>query len=85
MSVAKLKASGTPDVMKSEDRIDTIIRQAIGKESFLSFPRASDSPMQWIQLLHALDQQGVTCSNIYIFGGSFSKSFCLCQFLYIEC
>ncbi|XP_057734998.1 uncharacterized protein LOC130950499 [Arachis stenosperma] len=60
MPVAKLTASGSPDVMKTEDRndsIDTIIRQAIGKEPFLSFPRAGDSPVQWIQLLHALDQQ----------------------------
>ncbi|XP_061352848.1 uncharacterized protein LOC133297691 isoform X2 [Gastrolobium bilobum] len=57
MSVAKLKVSGSPDIMKTEDRIDTIIRQAIGKEPFLAFPRAGDSPVQWIQLLHALDQQ----------------------------
>nr|KYP65399.1 hypothetical protein KK1_011632 [Cajanus cajan] len=57
MPIAKLRASGTPDVMKTEDRIDTIIRQAIGKEPFVSFPRASDSPVQWIQLLHALDPQ----------------------------
>ncbi|XP_022764647.1 uncharacterized protein LOC111309872 isoform X4 [Durio zibethinus] len=47
-------------VMKSEepnDSLDTFIRQAIGKEPFLSFSRAADSPFQWIQLLHALDQQ----------------------------
>ncbi|TKY45210.1 hypothetical protein E2542_SST31497 [Spatholobus suberectus] len=62
MPIAKLKASGTPDVMKTEDRIDTIIRQAIGKEPFVPFPRASDSPVQWIQLLHALDPQGVSNS-----------------------
>ena len=63
MPVAKLTASGTPDVMKTEDRndsLDTIIRQAVGKEPFLSFPRAGDSPVQWIQLLHALDQQGIS-------------------------
>ncbi|KAK7279928.1 hypothetical protein RJT34_24989 [Clitoria ternatea] len=60
MPVAKLTASGTPDFTKTEDgndSLDTIIRQAIGKEPFLSFPRAGDSPVQWIQLLHALDQQ----------------------------
>ncbi|XP_015888857.1 uncharacterized protein LOC107423753 isoform X1 [Ziziphus jujuba] len=60
MPIAKLKASNTPDAMKSEDgndSLDTIIRQAIGKEPFLSFSRAGDSPVQWIQLLHALDQQ----------------------------
>ncbi|KAF3432964.1 hypothetical protein FNV43_RR24066 [Rhamnella rubrinervis] len=60
MPIAKLKASNTPDAMKSEDgndSLDTIIKQAIGKEPFLSFPRAGDSQVQWIQLLHALDQQ----------------------------
>ncbi|KAJ1384998.1 Zinc finger C2H2-type [Sesbania bispinosa] len=43
MPVAKLTASGTPNFMKTEDgndSLDTIIRQAIGKEPFLSFPRA---------------------------------------------
>jgi hypothetical protein len=63
MSVAKLKASNSPELMKLEERndpVDTIIRQAIGKEPLLSFSRAGDSPVQWIQLLHALDQQG-TC------------------------
>lgn len=62
MPVAKLKTSNYPDVMKSEegnDSLDTIIRQAIGKEPFLSFSRAGESPVQWIQLLHALDQQGI--------------------------
>ncbi|XVE64245.1 hypothetical protein DITRI_Ditri07aG0085900 [Diplodiscus trichospermus] len=60
MSVAKLKAANSADVMKSDepnDSLDTFIRQAIGKEPFLSFSRAGDSPVQWIQLLHALDQQ----------------------------
>ncbi|XWS50489.1 hypothetical protein CRYUN_Cryun12cG0091600 [Craigia yunnanensis] len=60
MSVAKLKAANSADVMKSEepnDSLDTFIRQATGKEPFLSFSRAGDSPVQWIQLLHALDQQ----------------------------
>ncbi|KAI4347567.1 hypothetical protein L6164_008372 [Bauhinia variegata] len=59
MPVAKPKASSTPDVMKAEDAndsIDTIIRQAFAKEPFLSFSRAGDSPAQWIQFLHALDQ-----------------------------
>ncbi|KAJ7974168.1 putative C2H2-like zinc finger protein [Quillaja saponaria] len=62
MPFAKLKASNSPDFMKAEegnDSLDTIIRQAIGKEPFLSFSRAGESPVQWIQLLHALDQQEV--------------------------
>ncbi|XP_020240449.1 uncharacterized protein LOC109819211 isoform X2 [Cajanus cajan] len=60
MPVAKLTTSGTSDFTKTgdgNDSLDTIIRQAIGKEPLLSFPRAGDSPVQWIQLLHALDQQ----------------------------
>ncbi|GMH19648.1 hypothetical protein Nepgr_021489 [Nepenthes gracilis] len=62
MPATKLKASGTTDVMKTEaanDSVDTFIRQAIGKEPLLSFSRAGDSPVQWIQLLHALDQQEI--------------------------
>lgn len=60
MPVARLKDSSTSDAMKSEDgndSLDSFIRQAIGKEPFLSFSRAGESPVQWIQLLHALDQQ----------------------------
>jgi hypothetical protein len=55
MPVAKLKASNSPELMKSEegnDPVDTIIRQAIGKEPFLSFSRVRVNPVQWIQLLH---------------------------------
>ncbi|GAB2294022.1 hypothetical protein Dimus_028238 [Dionaea muscipula] len=62
MAVARVKTSGSADLMKSEDgndSVDTFIRQAVGKEPFLSFTRAGDSPVQWIQLLHALDQQDV--------------------------
>ncbi|KAL5994384.1 hypothetical protein ACLOJK_024434 [Asimina triloba] len=66
---AALRASCTSDTMKSEqnvyktekeghDSIDSFIRQAIGKEPFFPFAKASESPVQWIQLLHALDQQG---------------------------
>lgn len=60
MPVAKLRGSSTPDAIKSEegnDSLDTYVRQAVGKEPFLSFSRTGDSPVQWIQLLHALDQQ----------------------------
>ncbi|KAK8479472.1 hypothetical protein V6N12_058144 [Hibiscus sabdariffa] len=62
MPVAKLKAADSLNVMKSEDpndSLDTFIRQAIGKEPSLPFSRAGDSPVQWIQLLHALDQQDI--------------------------
>lgn len=60
MPLPKIKASGAADAMKVDDvndSLDTFIRHAIGKEPFLSFSRANDSPVQWIQLLHALDQQ----------------------------
>ena len=63
MPVAKLKASNSPELMKSEegnDPVDTIFRQAIGKEPILSFSRAGENQVQLFQLLHALDQQG-TC------------------------
>lgn len=59
MHAAKLCSSETLHAMKSEegnDSLDSFIRQAIGKEPLLPFPRTVDSPVQWIQLLHALDQ-----------------------------
>ncbi|CAA0834356.1 C2H2-like zinc finger protein [Striga hermonthica] len=59
MPATELCSSGTLDAMKSDkgnDSLDTFIRQAIGKEPLIPFPRAADSSMQWIQLLNALDQ-----------------------------
>lgn len=70
MPAAKLLSSGTLNAMKSEegnDSIDTFIRQAIGKEPLLPFPRTADSPVQWIQLLHALDQPGINQLNFVKF------------------
>ncbi|KAM6586820.1 hypothetical protein CsatA_009425 [Cannabis sativa] len=67
MPIAKLKAANTLDVMKPEegnDSLDAIIKQAIGKESFLNFSRAGDSSAQFIQLLHALEQQAGSSSRI---------------------
>ncbi|KAK1366588.1 putative receptor protein kinase [Heracleum sosnowskyi] len=60
MPIPRLSTSITSDAMKSvegNDSLDTFIRQAVGKEPYLSFSRTNDSPVQWIQLLHALDQQ----------------------------
>ncbi|XP_077223701.1 uncharacterized protein LOC143857190 isoform X3 [Tasmannia lanceolata] len=65
----KLRACSIPDAMKPDqkagklekeghDSLDNFIRQAIGKEPFLPFSRPGESPSQWIQILHALDQQG---------------------------
>ncbi|KAL4191483.1 hypothetical protein AMTRI_Chr07g30160 [Amborella trichopoda] len=69
MPLGKVSPSNISDAMKLEskvlksekegqDSLDSFIRQAIGREPFLSFSRAGESPVQWIQLLHALDQQG---------------------------
>ncbi|CAK7337318.1 unnamed protein product [Dovyalis caffra] len=48
------------DVMRPEEgndsSLDTVIKDAIGKQPLLSFSRPNDNPVQWIQLLHALDQ-----------------------------
>lgn len=61
MPVAKLRIGGTSDAMKAEevnDSLDTFIRQAMGKEPLLSFPRTGEGPVQWIQWLNSLDQPG---------------------------
>lgn len=59
MSVRKVRACSTLSAMNPEqDNLDSLIRQAIGKEPFLSLSRSGDSPVQLIQLLHAFDQQG---------------------------
>ncbi|KAL9264801.1 hypothetical protein AKJ16_DCAP18514 [Drosera capensis] len=58
-----VKASAFGDLMKSEERnnsIDTCVRQAIGKDPFLSFTRAGDSPVQWFQLFNAFDQLDIS-------------------------
>ncbi|XP_041998951.1 uncharacterized protein LOC121748572 isoform X2 [Salvia splendens] len=59
MPATKLCSSGTLNAMKSEvgnDSLDTFIRQAVGKEPLLPFPRTVDSSVPWIQLFQALDQ-----------------------------
>ncbi|KAG6413970.1 hypothetical protein SASPL_126686 [Salvia splendens] len=60
MPATKL-CSRTLNAMKSEvgnDSLDTFIRQAVGKEPLLPFPRTVDSSVPWIQLFQALDQPG---------------------------
>ncbi|PSS33059.1 Receptor-mediated endocytosis protein [Actinidia chinensis var. chinensis] len=42
--------------LEGNESIDTFIRQAIGKEPSVSYPRTVEPPVQWIQLLQALDQ-----------------------------
>lgn len=44
---------------EGSESLDTFIRQAVAKEPVAPFPRpTADSPVQWIQLLQALDYQG---------------------------
>lgn len=87
MTVATLKASSSTELMKSDgnDTVDTVIKQTIGKDPLLSFSRAVDSPAQWIQLLHALDQQGTCDLSIDKFleggGGHFRKHFSYSQLI----
>ncbi|VFQ58301.1 unnamed protein product [Cuscuta campestris] len=62
MPVAKLSTLSVPDAMKSEEgnsSVDTFVRQSTGKDHLLSFSRTGDSPVQWFQLLHALDQPDI--------------------------
>lgn len=59
MSSTKVRACSTLNEMNPEqDNIDSLIRQAIGKEPFLSFSRVADRPIQLMQLLNAFEQQG---------------------------
>ncbi|KAJ6410840.1 hypothetical protein OIU84_007573 [Salix udensis] len=52
--------NSSSDVMRPEEgndsSLDTFIRDAIGRQPLLSFSRPNDKPVQWIQLLNALDQ-----------------------------
>lgn len=62
MPVAKVLGASTLDTMKIDegtDSLDTFIRQAVGKEPLFSLSRTGDNPVQWIQFLHQLDQQGM--------------------------
>ncbi|KAM3233878.1 putative protein isoform X1 [Capsicum annuum] len=63
MPVAKLSIGGTPDAMKDDEvnySLDTSFRQAMGKENLLPLPRMGESPVQWIQWLHSIDQPDIT-------------------------
>lgn len=44
---------------KNVQDLDHFIRQAIGKESFLSYTRPSENPGQWVQWLETFDQKSV--------------------------
>lgn len=67
MPIPKLKAANTLDAMKTEegnDSLDAIIRQTIGKGPLLSFSKAGDSSVQFMQLLHALEQQEISRTRL---------------------
>lgn len=68
MSVTKVRACSSIDAMlpeqqslkpekEGQDPLDNIIKQAIGKESFLSFSSAGDGPVRW---MHLFNHQGST-------------------------
>ncbi|ESQ54743.1 hypothetical protein EUTSA_v10024755mg [Eutrema salsugineum] len=40
------------------DSLDMLIRRAVGKDPFLSFPRPESNPVQLFQLLHTLERPG---------------------------
>ncbi|KAL1202877.1 hypothetical protein V5N11_015132 [Cardamine amara subsp. amara] len=40
------------------DSLDMLIRRAVGKDPFLSFPRPENNPVQLFQLLHTLERPG---------------------------
>ncbi|KAI4324939.1 hypothetical protein MLD38_030380 [Melastoma candidum] len=57
MSVANISAFGATKTEEGNNTLNTLFRQTVSKEPLISLPRSGDSPVQWIQLLHALDHQ----------------------------
>ncbi|XP_010537173.1 PREDICTED: uncharacterized protein LOC104811971 isoform X2 [Tarenaya hassleriana] len=62
MAIAKSNPYNSMDLVKQDgnDSLDMLIRRAVGKEPFLSFPRPENNPVQLFQLLHAFDQPEVS-------------------------
>lgn len=52
--------SNSMELVKQDgnDSLDMLIRRAVGKDPFLSFPRPESSPVQLFQLLHTLERPG---------------------------
>ncbi|KAL0763206.1 hypothetical protein Bca101_079357 [Brassica carinata] len=46
------------------DSLDMLIRRAVGKDPFLSFPMPDNNPVQLFQLLHNLERPGMIVSDI---------------------
>ncbi|KAI4330882.1 hypothetical protein MLD38_029125 [Melastoma candidum] len=57
MSFANLSAFGATQTEEGNNTFNTLFRQTVSKEPLISLPRSAESPVQWIQLLHALDHQ----------------------------
>ncbi|KAK4740702.1 hypothetical protein SAY87_024290 [Trapa incisa] len=58
MSAVKVMPSDALGVkLGANDSSSTFIKQGIRKEPLSSLPRSTESPVQWIQLLHAFDNQ----------------------------
>nr|GMC63280.1 uncharacterized protein LOC109173008 isoform X3 [Ipomoea batatas] len=76
MPTARLITVGSSDAMESvegNDSLYTLISQATGKEPIV----LGDKPIQWIQLLHALEQPGVKLTILSIGRLLCSALFCL--------
>ncbi|XP_010555670.1 PREDICTED: uncharacterized protein LOC104825103 [Tarenaya hassleriana] len=58
MPLAKSNPSNSMELVKQDgnDSLDMLIRRAVGRESFLTFPRPENNPVQLFQLLNAFDQ-----------------------------
>lgn len=50
------------------DSLDMLIRRAVGKDPFLSFPRPENSPVQLFQLLHTLERPGICLIFSHLIG-----------------
>ncbi|XP_074319687.1 uncharacterized protein LOC141656630 [Silene latifolia] len=57
MPLLKIKPADPMKFDSGNDSIDTFVKQTTGKEPYISFSRANENPVQWIQLLNALEQQ----------------------------
>lgn len=68
MSVIKVKTSNALGGVKLEgnDSSSTFMKQGIGKEPSPSLLRSAEIPVQWVQLLHAFDNQGNGCLDVEI-------------------
>jgi len=62
--------SNSMELVKQDgsDSLDMLIRRAVGKDPFLSFPRPENTPVQLFQLLHTLERPGNVSLSLIFFG-----------------